>query len=47
MITVGAGNTSEKSAIAVVEGSHLLGVELAMGYAEQFLAQALTAILKI
>ena len=49
MITIGTGNTAEKPAIAVVggvEGSHLLGVELAMGFAEQLLAQSATDSIK-
>ena len=39
-ITIGAGNTSNKPAIAIVggvEGNHLLGVELAIGFAENLL----------
>lgn len=49
MITIGTGNTSEKPAIAVVggvEGAHLLGVELAIGFAEQLLAQSGTDSIK-
>lgn len=41
MLTIGTGKTNEKKAIAVVggvEGSHLLGVEMAMGFAEKLLA---------
>src|SRR5688572_8772245 len=40
MITIGTGNTSTKPAIAViggVEGNHLLGMELALGFAENLL----------
>lgn len=40
MITIGSGNTEAKPAIAViggVEGSHLLGAELAIGFAEKSL----------
>lgn len=39
-ITVGAGNTESKPAIAIiggVEGNHLLGTELAVGFAENLL----------
>ncbi|MEO5911000.1 MAG: M14 family metallopeptidase [Pelobium sp.] len=49
MLTIGTGNTSEKPAIAVVggvEGAHLLGVELAIGFAEQLLAQSGTDSIK-
>src|SRR4051812_11484250 len=38
MITIGSGNTDTKPGIAViggVEGSHLLGTELAIGFAEK------------
>ena len=41
MITIGTGQVHEKPAIAVVggvEGKHLLGVELAMGFAETLLS---------
>ncbi|MBC7948227.1 MAG: peptidase [Chitinophagaceae bacterium] len=41
LITIGKGNTASKPAIAVVggtEGSHLLGTELALGFAESLLA---------
>jgi hypothetical protein len=41
MITIGTGNTSAKPAIAVVggvEGNHLLGTELAIGFAENLLS---------
>jgi hypothetical protein len=40
MITIGTGNTSTRPAIAViggVEGNHLLGTELALGFAENLL----------
>src|SRR5687767_9663110 len=40
MITIGTGNTATKPAIAViggVEGNHLLGTELAIGFAENLL----------
>lgn len=43
MLSIGNGNVSEKPAIAIVggvEGSHLLGVELAIGFAEKLLAQS-------
>jgi len=41
MLTIGAGKTEDKPAIAVVggvEGKHLLGVEMAIGFAEKLLA---------
>jgi hypothetical protein len=41
MITIGTENTKEKPAIAVVggvEGKHLLGVEMAIGFAEKLMA---------
>lgn len=41
MLTIGSGKTEEKPAIAVVggvEGKHLLGVEMAIGFAEKLLA---------
>jgi hypothetical protein len=41
MITIGTENTSQKPAIAVVggvEGKHLLGVEMAIGFAEKLMA---------
>ncbi|MDQ7948880.1 MAG: M14 family metallopeptidase [Pedobacter sp.] len=41
MLTLGSGNTDQKPAIAVVggvEGKHLLGVEMAIGFAEKILA---------
>ncbi|WP_291403130.1 M14 family metallopeptidase [Daejeonella sp.] len=40
MLTIGTGQTEQKPAIAVVggvEGSHLLGTELALGFAEKLL----------
>ncbi|MEJ7693225.1 M14 family metallopeptidase, partial [Daejeonella sp.] len=40
MITIGSGNTEQKPAIAVVggvEGTHVLGTELALGFAEKLL----------
>lgn len=43
MITIGKGETEKKPAIAVVggvEGKHLLGMELAIGFAENILANA-------
>ncbi|SEK93614.1 M14 family metallopeptidase [Parapedobacter koreensis] len=43
MVTIGTGQTDQKPAIAVVggvEGKHLLGVELAIGFAEKLLAGA-------
>jgi hypothetical protein len=41
MLTIGTGKTEEKPAIAVVggvDGKHLLGVEMAIGFAEKLLA---------
>jgi hypothetical protein len=41
MLTIGTGKTEQKPAIAVVggvEGKHLLGVEMAIGFAEKLLA---------
>jgi hypothetical protein len=41
MLTIGSGTTDDKPAIAVVggvEGKHLLGVEMAIGFAEKLLA---------
>lgn len=49
MLTIGTGNMAEKPAIAVVggvEGSHLLGVELALGFAEDLLSQSATDSVK-
>jgi len=43
MLTIGTGKTEEKQAIAVVggvEGKHLLGVEMAIGFAEKLLANS-------
>ena len=43
MLTIGAGKTEDKPAIAVVggvEGKHLLGVEMAIGFAEKLLASS-------
>jgi hypothetical protein len=43
MLTIGTGKTEEKPAIAVVggvEGKHLLGVEMAIGFAEKLLANS-------
>jgi hypothetical protein len=40
LLTIGSGKTEQKPAIAViggVEGNHLLGIELAIGFAEQLL----------
>lgn len=40
MLTIGAGNTESKPAIAIaggIEGNHLLGTELAIGFAEKLL----------
>ena len=49
MLSIGTGNVATKPAIAVVggvEGSHLLGVELAIGFAEKLLAQSGTDSVK-
>ena len=49
MITIGTGNTASKPAIAViggVEGNHLLGTELAIGFAENLLRDAQTDSIK-
>ncbi|MES2829069.1 MAG: M14 family metallopeptidase [Bacteroidota bacterium] len=43
LLTIGSGKTESKPAIAViggVEGKHLLGVEMAIGFAEKLLASA-------
>jgi len=43
MLTIGTGNTSSKPAIAVVggiQGSHLLGTEMVLGFAEELLNAA-------
>ncbi|MGF1925153.1 MAG: M14 family metallopeptidase [Bacteroidia bacterium] len=49
MLTIGAGKTEDKQAIAVVggvEGKHLLGVEMAIGFAEKLLAGSATDSIK-
>lgn len=49
MLTIGTGKTEEKPAIAVVggvEGKHLLGVEMAIGFAEKLLAATTTDSVK-
>jgi len=49
ILTIGAGKTEEKPAIAVVggvEGKHLLGVEMAIGFAEKLLAATTTDSIK-
>ncbi|HEX2628407.1 MAG TPA: M14 family metallopeptidase, partial [Chitinophagaceae bacterium] len=49
LITVGTGNTDTKPAIAVVggvEGNHLLGTELALGFAENLLSGSNTDSIK-
>lgn len=49
MLTLGAGQTETKPAIAVVggvEGKHLLGVEMAIGFAEKLMAQSTTESIK-
>jgi len=49
MLTIGSGKTEEKPAIAVVggvEGKHLLGVEMAIGFAEKLVAGSNTDSLK-
>lgn len=49
MITIGNGNTAAKPAIAVVggvEGNHLLGTELAIGFAESLLQGSNTDSIK-
>jgi hypothetical protein len=49
MLTIGAGKTEEKPAIAVVggvEGKHLLGVEMAIGFVEKLLAALTTDSIK-
>ncbi|MBB2146208.1 peptidase [Pedobacter sp. LMG 31464] len=43
MLTIGSGKTEQKPAIAVVggvEGKHLLGVEMAIGFAEKLMASS-------
>lgn len=49
MMTIGTGKVEQKPAIALVggvEGTHLLGVELAVGFAEQLLAASGTDSVK-
>lgn len=49
MLTIGSGKTEDKPAIAVVggvEGKHLLGVEMAIGFAEKLLAASGTDSIK-
>ena len=49
MITIGTGSTDKKPAVAVVggvDGKHLLGVEMAIGFAEKLLAKANTDSVK-
>lgn len=49
MLTIGTGNTASKPAIAVVggvEGNHLLGTELAIGFAENLLQGSNTDSIK-
>lgn len=49
MITIGNGNTGSKPAIAIiggVEGNHLLGTELAIGFAEDLLKGSTTDSIK-
>lgn len=49
MLTLGSGQTENKPAIAVVggvEGKHLLGVEMAIGFAEKLLASSTTDSIK-
>jgi hypothetical protein len=49
MITIGTGKTESKPAIAVVggvQGNHLLGTELAIGFAEQILQAAASDSIK-
>lgn len=49
MITIGSGNTATKPAIALVggvEGNHLLGTELAIGFAEDLLKGSNTDSIK-
>lgn len=50
MLTIGTGKTSEKQAIAVVggvEGAHLLGVEMAMGFAEKLVSNSSERVKKL
>jgi len=49
MLTIGAGKTEQKPAIVVVggvEGKHLLGVEMAIGFAEKLMASSTTDSIK-
>jgi hypothetical protein len=49
MLTLGSGQTENKPAIAVVggvEGKHLLGVEMAIGFAEKLMASSATDSIK-
>lgn len=49
MMTIGTGKVEQKPAIALVggvEGTHLLGMELAIGFAEQLLAASGTDSIK-
>ncbi len=49
MVTLGSGQTENKPAIAVVggvEGKHLLGVEMAIGFAEKLMASSTTDSIK-
>ncbi|KQB98770.1 M14 family metallopeptidase [Pedobacter sp. Hv1] len=49
MLTLGTGKTEDKPAIAVVggvEGKHLLGVEMAIGFAEKLMAASATDSIK-
>lgn len=49
MLTLGTGNTTQKPAIAIVggvDGKHLLGVEMAIGFAEKLLAASATDSIK-
>lgn len=49
MLTIGQGNTAAKPAIAItggVEGNHLLGTELAIGFAEELLKASATDSIK-
>ncbi|MDF2187742.1 M14 family metallopeptidase [Paraflavitalea sp. CAU 1676] len=49
MLTIGSGNTGAKPAIAIVggvEGNHLLGTELAIGFAEDLLKGSTTDSIK-
>jgi len=49
MLTIGSGKTEQKPAIAViggVEGKHLLGVEMAIGFAEKLMASSATDSIK-